>query len=197
VSHKFCKVPVESRFRIHFSSSPWVTKGTLHGFLHHCPFIIMVLSNGFSTQSSPMDVAMQHGSTATIAEDVLSPSALATERGSGAPIVEDVSYPPTVATEDGSSAMLAEDVLEVVIPFLTMEPPAHTMRGPKEGRTSNFTTGEHVHVWCDRCANFESPCAATHNACPDCRILRTIMQLSRRWFEFMWDYRMDMETAES
>ena len=140
---------------------------------------------------------MQHGSTATIAEDVPSPPALATEHGSGPKIVEDVSYPPADATEHGSSAMLAEDVLEVVIPFLTMKPPALTMCGPKEGRTQILITGEHVHVWCDRCANFETPCAVTHNACPDCRILRTIMQLSRRWFEFMWDYRMDMETAES
>ena len=82
-------------------------------------------------------------------------------------------------------------VLELVIPFLTMEPPALTMCGPKEGN---------VYVWCDRCANLcltYPCCAATHNACPHCRSLRTIMQLSRRWCEFMWDYRMDMETAES
>ena len=75
-----------------------------------------------------------------------------------------------------------------------MKPPALTMCGP-----TDVITGEHVHVWCDRCANFETPCAVTHNACPDCRILRTIMQLSRHWYEFMWDYRMDkghlVETA--
>ena len=113
------------------------------------------------------------------------------------PIVEDVSYAPAVATQHGSSAILAEDVSEVVIPFLRMESPVPTMCDPQEGRISNFTTGEHVHVWCNRCVNFLNPGAATHNSCPDCRILRTIMQLSQRWFDFMWDYRMDMETMES
>ena len=104
---------------------------------------------------------------------------------------QDLSYPPAAATEHGLSAMLAEDILEVVIPFLTIEPPGLTMCDPKEGRTPLLTTGEHMHVWCERCANFETPCAATHDACPDCMILRTMMQLSRRWFDFMWDYRKD------
>ena len=103
-------------------------------------------------------------------------------------IIEDVSSPPAFATKHGSSAMLAEDVLEVVIPFLTMTPPAHTVCDAKEGRTPITTAGEHVHVWCHRCANLHIShhCAATHDACPDCRILRTIIQLSRRWNEFMW-----------
>jgi hypothetical protein len=153
------------------------------------PFNTMLLNNGFSTQSSPPDVATQHGSTATIAQDVLSLSALATEHGSDAPIVEDVSSPPPAATEHSSSATLAEDVLEVVIPFLTMECPWHTMCDPKEGRTPIFKTGEHVHIWCYTCANlpYDHHCAATHDACPDCRILRTITQLSFRWTEFMWE----------
>ena len=153
----------------------------------HCSFIIIVLSNLFSTQSSPLDVAMQHGSTATIAEDVPSAPAFATERGPGPLIVEDVSYPPADATEHGSSATLAEDVLEIVIPFLTMERPGYTMCDRKEGRTPSVITGEHLHVWCDRCAHSEIPCAATHNTCMDCRIVRTIVQLSRRWKEFMWE----------
>ena len=97
----------------------------------------------FSTGSS---LAVQHGSNATIAEDVPSPSALTTEHGSGAPVVEDVSYPPAVATEHGSRAMLAEDVLEVVSPFLTIEPPALTLCDPKEGVPPIFTTGQHMHV---------------------------------------------------
>ena len=124
-----------------------------------------------NTQSSPLDVAMQHGSTATIAEEV--------------------SYPPADATEHGSNATLAEDVLEVVIPFLTMTPPAHTMCGPEDLNLP----GDHMHVWCHRCANFGTHCAVTHNACSDCRILRTMMQLSERWHDFMWEHHM--EAAES
>jgi hypothetical protein len=141
----------------------------------------MLLNHGF--------VATRHGSTATIAQDVFSLSALATEHGSGALTVEDVSSPPPVATEHSSSATLSEDVLEVVIPFLTMNRPAHTMCDPKEGCTPILKTGEHVHIWCYTCANLpcDHHCAATHDACPDCRILRTIIQVSLRWEKFMWD----------
>ena len=128
-----------------------------------------------------------------------STSSAATEHGTG-PLLQStagaatehnaqgVSYPPADATEHGSSATITEDLLQVVIPFLTMKPAGLTMCGP-----TDVITGEHVHVWCDRCANFETPCAVTHNACPDCRILRTIMQLSRHWEEFTWDYHVDMK----
>ena len=83
---------------------------------------------------------------------------------------------------------LTEDVLEIVIPFMVMESPAHTMCGPKEGRTPICKTGEHVHVWCRNCAELpiDHHCGATHDACPDCRTLRTIIPLSRRWEEYMW-----------
>ena len=48
------------------------------------PFVWGILAQafGFSTQSSPLDVAMQHGSTATIVEDISYPPADATEHGS-------------------------------------------------------------------------------------------------------------------
>jgi hypothetical protein len=96
---------------------------------------------------------------------------------------------PAVGTKHGSNAMLAEDVLEIVIPFLVMESPAHTMCDPKEGRTPICKTGEHVHVWCRSCAELpiDHHCGATHDACPDCRTLRTITQLSRRWDGSMWE----------
>ena len=114
-------------------------------------------------------------------------------------IIEDVSSPPAFATKHGSSAMLAEDVLEVVIPFLTMTPPAYIACDAKEGCTPITITGEHVHVWCHRCENLHIShhCAATHDACPDCRILRTILQLSRRWHDFTWGYRAILEPFES
>ena len=149
----------------------------------------MLLSNGFSTHFSPADVATQHGSSATIVQDVPSLSALATEHGSGAPIVGDVSSPPAAATEHGLTSTIAEDVLEVVIPFLTMNAPAHSLCDPKEGRTPGLRTGEHFHVWCHICADLTDNhhCAAMHDACQDCRILRTILQLSRRWENFIWE----------
>ena len=89
----------------------------------------------------------------------------------------------------GTSAILAEDVFEDVIPFLVMESPAHTMCVPKEGRTPVCNTGEHFHVWCHICADLTDNhhCAAMHDACQDCRILRTILQLSRRWENFIWE----------
>ena len=87
--------------------------------------------------------------------------------------------------------MLAEDVLEVVIPFLTMTPPAHTMCGPEDLNLP----GDHMHVWCHRCAIVGPHSAVTHNACSDCRIFRTMMQLSERWHDFMWEHHM--EAAES
>jgi len=136
--------------------------------------------------------AAKHNSTPTEAEDVRSPSGLTTEHRSVASIIKDVSYPLAAVTEHGSGAMLAEDLFEVLIPFLTTETPAYFECGAKKTRIPILITAEHVHVWCDRCvvnfdANFERSHASTHDACPDCRILRTIMQLSRRWFEFIWD----------
>ena len=124
-----------------------------------------------------------------IVEDVSSPTAVATEHGSGAPIVEDVSFPPAVATEHRLTSIMVEDLLEVVIPFLTMSTPAHSLCDRKEGRKPCFRTGEHFHIWCHRCANLpgNQHCAATHDACQDCRILRTLLQLSWRWEMFMWE----------
>ena len=92
----------------------------------------------------------------------------------------------------GSTAMLAEDILEVVIPFLTVEPPAMTICDAKEAGTPTFTTGGHIHVCCETCATLETPCTAPRDECSDCRILRTMMQLSWRWTFFMWDYRTDL-----
>ena len=93
------------------------------------------------------------------------------------------------STEHERSAMIIEDVLVDIIPFLTMETPAHTLCDPKPGWTPMLRTGEHAHIWCHRCANLPDRhhCAATHNACEDCTIIRTIIQLSRRWDEFMWE----------
>ena len=102
----------------------------------------------------------------------------------------DISF--TIKRQHGSTAMLAEDILEVVIPFLTVEPPSMTICDAKEADTPTFTIGGHIHVWCESCATFETPCAATHDECSDCRILRTMMQLSWRWSSFMWDYRKDL-----
>ena len=103
----------------------------------------------------------------------------------------DISF--TIKRQHGSTAMLAEDILEVVIPFLTVEPPSMTICDAEPPPT--FTTEGHFHVWCETCAWFKTPCAATHDECSDCRILRTMMQLSRRWSSFMWDYRTDFRIS--
>ena len=95
----------------------------------------------------------------------------------------DISF--TIKRQHGSTAMLAEDILEVVIPFLTVEPPAMTICDAKEAGTPTFTIEGHIHVWCESCATLKTPCAATHDECSDCRILRTMMQLSWRWCFFM------------
>ena len=59
-----------------------------------------------------------------------------------------------------------------------------------------------MHVWCRTCADgftehpHNSP--AMHKACADCRIVRSILELSWRWHHFMWEvYRVDMETVET
>ena len=98
------------------------------------------------------------------------------------------SSPPN-AIEHGWNATIIEDVLEHIIPFMTMERPGHTMCDPKPGCTPVLITGEHVHIWCYTCANssVSRHCAASFNACQDCRILRTLLQLSRRWSFFMWE----------
>ena len=109
------------------------------------------------------------------------------------PHMEEVHAPgdvtPAVGTKHGSNAILTEDELEIVIPFLVMKAPAYTMCDQKEGRTPILKSGEHMHVWCFGCAELPSyhHCEATHDACPDCRTLRTIIQLSRRWEGYMWD----------
>ena len=97
--------------------------------------------------------------------------------------------PPLAAPEHESKAAIAEDALRIVMSFSTMEPLAHTMCGPKPGRTPLLRTGEHVHIWCKTCAELPCRfhCAATHGTCPDCMALRTITQLSPRWNELMWD----------
>ena len=138
---------------------------------------------------SPQAIATEHGLTAMIVEDVSSQTAVATEHSSGAPIVEDVSSPPAVATEHGLTSIIAEDVLEVVIPFLTMSAPAHSLCDRNKNRTPCIRTGEHFHIWCYRCANLpdNQHSAATHDACQDCRIVRTLIQLSERWQMFMWE----------
>ena len=94
-----------------------------------------------------------------------------------------------VGTKHGSNAILIEEVLEIVIPFLVMKAPGHTVCDQKEGRTPVLKSGEHLHVWCYACAELPSyyHCEATHDACPDCRTVRTIIQLSRRWEGYMWD----------
>ena len=99
------------------------------------------------------------------------------------------SSPPAVATEYGWSATIIEDVLGNIIPFLTMEEPAHTLCDPMPGRTPALRTGEHVHIWCYECADLLDAhhCAANFNACEDCTIIRTILQLSPRWHRFMWE----------
>ena len=99
------------------------------------------------------------------------------------------SSPTAVATERAWSATIIEDVLENIIPFLTIEEPAHTMCDPKPGRRFVLRSGEHVHIWCHTCAYLRNGhhCAATHEACQDCTILRTIIQLSWRWNDFMWE----------
>ena len=102
----------------------------------------------------------------------------------------DISF--TIKQQHGSTAILAEDILGIVIPFLTVEPPAITSCDAKEACTPTFTTGGHIHVCCETCATLETPCTATHDECSDCRILRTMMQLSWRWTFFMWDYRTDL-----
>ena len=105
------------------------------------------------------------------------------------------SSPSAGATEHCWSATIIEDVLENIIPFLTMEGPAFTMCDHKPGRTFCLQDGRHMHVWCHTCANlpFEYHCTATYETCQGCQILRTIIQLSRRWDEFMWERYTEME----
>ena len=99
------------------------------------------------------------------------------------------SSPSAGVAEHGWSATINEDLLENIIPCLTMQQPAHTLCDVIPGRTPKFTCGDHMHIWCHKCANLPDwhHRAAMFETCQDCRILRTILQLSQRWRAYIWD----------
>ena len=57
------------------------------------------------------------------------------------------SSPSAGVTENGWSATMRQELSENILPFLTVEEPAHTMCDAKPGRTPLWVIGEHV--YCD------------------------------------------------
>ena len=90
------------------------------------------------------------------------------------------------ATEH-SADMEVEFALEIIIPFLANSALGLTMRGHKPGRIPVTIRGEHVHTWCQPCADLPQHCHGVHEECSECNALRTLSLLSVRWQTFCWE----------
>ena len=85
--------------------------------------------------------------------------------------------------------MEVEFALEIIIPFLAYRALGLTMCSFKQGRKRVTKSGEHVHTWCQSCADKSDSYhgLALHEACSECTSLRTLSLLSVRWQTFCWD----------
>ena len=92
---------------------------------------------------------------------------------------------PDVDTEHiATNAMLLEDVFALIVPFLTM----HTRRLMM---CDNSTQCKIHNAWCYECVEWrdDHKCAETFEACPECKILRAVILVSRRWNQVTWNQR--------
>ena len=83
-----------------------------------------------------------------------------------------------------------EFALELTIPFLANRTLALSMcHQTRLGRTAVGIYGEHLHTWCQPCANNQCEyfCLVVHEACSVCIALRTLSLLSVRWHTFCWE----------
>ena len=80
--------------------------------------------------------------------------------------------------------MPAEELLKDVMPFLAMNIHWLTM-------CDNSTQCRIANAWCYECSELRDghKRSETCEACPECKNLRSIIQLSRHWNEVMWKQR--------
>ena len=92
---------------------------------------------------------------------------------------------------DAASAMLVEELLKDVIPFLAMDIHWLTV-------CDNSTQCKIDNAWCYECSELRDghKRSETCEVCPECKNLKSIIQLSRHWNEVMWKQRCAQRRRE-